>query len=358
MTRSKATEPKGEKAKRIYKWILISVILQTVILSYINFYYLPNRGNFKTTMFETASTAVKNRSFKLPQGAENVKVSFDGLYAAYSLDKDLEIVDLDKKEVIKRLDPSGGEFSYFRWLPDREMLIYGIKEPEGKSSVVRISTYDILPEYNRSYPDIKNLPEKSQVIGIELSPLTNIVYPMIKTSNTRARIYRFDIMDNLTLIFKTDLTTIIKETMYADNLIYQLEGKGIIVRSGKSEKALPITFEGTGLLLAVDDNDFIYAGDRDDTGKIVSIYYGMAGQKKDEWNLAKPVMPVARGDVFITAGGVVYTADRINKQVERLNAQGDFTTAQTGYEGELLTVLDNYVVSIDGSKLILQILQQ
>ena len=33
-------------------------------------------------------------------------------------------------------------------------------------------------------------------------------------------------MDNLNLVFKTDLTTVIKETLYTDNLVYQLAGKG------------------------------------------------------------------------------------------------------------------------------------
>ena len=105
------------------------------------------------------------------------------------------------------------------------MLIYSIKEPEGITGRVRISTYDISAELDRSYPDIKNLPSGSEIIEIELSPLTNIVYPMIKTSSSRARIYKFDIMDNLSLIMKTDLSTIIKETMYSDRLIYQTAEK-------------------------------------------------------------------------------------------------------------------------------------
>lgn len=347
-----------KKLKMIYKWILISVILQTIVLAYINFIYLPNRGQFRATMYETEVLPVKDRSYKLPKGAEDVTVSFDGLFAAYRLDGRLEIADLDRRKTIKRLEPAGGDFTYFRWLPDREMLIYSIKEPEGKSGRVRISTYDIVPELDRSYPDIKNLPGESEVVGIELSPLTNIVYPKIKTSDTRARIYKFDIMDELDLIFKTDLTTIVKETMYTDNLVYQPEGGKISVRSGKSGKTSYVPVKEADLLLAVDDNDFIYAGARDESGKIAVIYYGKAGQKQDEWALLKPEQPQAKEDVFITAEGAVYTADRAKRQIICIKSNDNGNAEKIGYDGELLAVLDNYAVSIDGSKLIMEAIKK
>ena len=347
-----------KKLKMIYKWILISVILQTAVLAYINYIYLPNRGQFRVTMYETEVMSVKNRSFKLPKGAENVCVSFDGLFAAYRLDNGLEIADIDKKKVIKRLTPGGGEFTYYRWLPDREMLIYTIKEPEGESGRVRISTYDIVPELDRSYPDIKNLPEKSEVIDIELSPLTNIVYPLVKTSDTRARVYKFDIMDELDLIFKTDLSTVIKETMYSDNLVYQTEGKRISIRSGKSGKTSYVPVKEAEVLLAVDDNDYIYTGDKDDAGKIAAIYYGKAGQKEDEWASLKPELPVAKEDIFITAGGAVYAANTSSKKVSCLKSGDNTITGDTSYEGELLTILDNYVVSMDGRKLVLKVIEK
>ncbi|NLK87210.1 MAG: hypothetical protein GX279_06945 [Clostridiaceae bacterium] len=342
----------------IYRWILISVILQTTILAYINFVYLPNRGQFRTTMYETEVPSVKNRSFSLPKGAENVRVSFDGLFASYRLGDKLEIADLDRRKVIKRLEAGEGEFSYHRWLPDREMLIYSIKEPDGKSGRVRISTYDIVPELDRSYPDIKNLPEGSEVVGIELSPLTNIVYPKIKTSSTRARIYRFDIMDDLKLIFKTDLTTIIKETMYTDHLIYQPEGKKISIRNGKTGKTTYVPVKEALLLLAVDDNDFIYAGAGDKSGRITEIYYGKAGQKANEWQPLKPERPAAMEDIYITAAGAVYTADKTDNRVKCLKSSNGGAGGEIEFEGRLLTVLDNYVVSIDGSRLIMKVIKK
>ena len=342
-----------KKLKMVYGWILFSVLVQALVLSYINFIYLPGRGAVKATVYEDKAAALKNRSFKLPDGAKNVTVSFDGLYAAYNNSNKLYIVDLDRKKTIKELNPSKETFTYFRWLPDRDMLIYSVKEPDGKNGQVRISTYDIGPELDRSYPDIKGLPEGSGIIDIELSPLTNIVYPMIKTSDTRARIYKFDIMDNLKLIMKTDMDTVIKETMYADRLIYQTSDGKISIRNGKTGKTVLLPVKAAKRLIAVDDNDFIYAAASDENGMYKVIYSGREGQKESEWETIKPERPLAPENVFVTAEGSLYEANRQEREIR--NIEG---TAVTGYKGELLTVLDSYVVSLDGNKLVLKLLEK
>ncbi len=339
--------------KRVYGWILLSVLLQTTILAYFNYIYLPGRGAFRATAYEAQTAAIKNRSYNLPDGSSNVKVSNDGLYAAYMVEDRLELVDLDSKKVVKKLDPSGGSFSYFRWLPDRDMLIYTIKEPDGKSGCVRISTYDIGPELDRSYPDIVNLPVDSTVIDLQLSPLTNIVYPLIQTSDTRVRIYQFDIMDDLELIMKADLGIIIRETMYEDNLIYQPAGGKIVVRNGRTGKKTSLPVKEASLLLSVDDTDFVYAASTDEGGKITAIHFGKIGQKAQEWQSIKPTMSLAVKDIFISPQGSVYAADRQRKTVLNLKDGGSVE-----YQGELLTVTDNYVVSTQGSKLTLRVIKK
>lgn len=339
------------KLRMVFKWILLSILLQTAVLAYFNFIYLPNRGKYRATAYAEDSAPVKNRSFVLPEGAGEVSVSFDGLYAAYKKGKSVVIADIDKRKNIKELNPAGGSITYYRWLPDREMLIYAVKEPGGEKGRVRIATYDIGPELERSYPDIKNLPGGSEVINIELSPLTNIVYPVIKTSSTRARIYRFDIMDNLTLIMKTDLTTVIKETMYTDNLVYQPAGGKISIRNGKTGKTLQAPLKEAVLLLSVDGYDYIYAAGIDENGMAAAIYYGKAGQKEDEWKRIGLPEAVKAEDIFVTANGSVYAADRKAKTITDLE-----NPARTEYKGELLTVLDDYSVSLDGNKLLLRVL--
>jgi hypothetical protein len=342
-----------KKLKMIYCWILISVMFQVVVLSYINFIYLPGRGTIKATMYEADTAAVKSHSLKLPDGAAGVTVSFDGFYAAYRIGKNLVIADMDTRKTIKTLDPAGGEFTCFKWLPDREMLIYSIKEPEGKSGQVRISTFDIGPELDRSYPVIKSLPANSEVMQIVLSPLTNIVYPMIKVGKTSAKIYKFDIMDNIKFIMSTSTSTDIFETMYSDSLVYQSPEGGIRIRSGKSGGTSRLPVKGATRLLATDDNDFIYAAASDKNGSITAIYSGKAGQKAAEWETLSLDKPVEAENIFVTAAGVIYYTDVGTKTIHALEGTG-----VTEYQGDLLTVLDDYAVTVDGNKLLLKILKK
>lgn len=342
-----------KKLRKIYGWIIASVLLQTIILVYFNYVYIPNRGAFRATMYEVETAAVNDRSYKLPDGASDIKVSFDGLYVAYRTSSGIEIADIDRRKTLKKFSAGNGEISYYRWLPDREMLIYSVKEPDGKSGSVRLSTYDIGPELDRSYPDIKGLPKDSSIVDIELSPLTNIVYPLVKTSDTRARIYQFDIMDTLRLMLKTDLSTTIKETMYSNNLIYQVPGGQIRIRNGKSGRTTGVPLKEAGLLLAVDDNDYIYAGSQDKNGKLTAIYYGKPEQSRDEWKKLTTGLPVSPENIVVTARGEIYSVDGTDKNVTNLK-----NSSVTGYKGDFLTVLDNYVVSIDKSKLTMKVLKK
>jgi len=342
-----------KKLKMVYKWILLSIIVQCAVLAYINFIYLPGRGTVKATMYEVEKVEVKDRKFKLPEGANDMTVSFDGLYMAYKQDDKLVIADIDRRKEIKTLDPAGGTFTYFRWLPDREMLIYSIMEPNGQKGQVLISTYDVVPELDRSYPAIKSLPGGSEIIDIELSPLTNIVYTVIRTDKSKIKVYKFDIMDNLKYIMSMSSSTVFKETMYTDSLIYQTSEGKIRIRNGKTGKLSQIPVKGATVLLAADDNDFIYTAAADEKGGLTEIFFGKAGQKADEWQTIKPEQPIQASDVHITAEGAIYAADRREKTIQAIKGSG---TAE--YKGELLTVLDGYAVSIDGGWILLKTLEK
>ena len=105
--------------------------------------------------------------------------------------------------------------------------------------------------------------------------------------------------------------------------------------------------------MAADDNDFIYAGAAGENGKITVLYTGKEEQKADEWDTITLELPMDASDIFVTAGGTIYAADRLKCEVLALEGTG-----VTGYDGELLDVLDDYVVSQDGDKLILKELKK
>lgn len=335
-----------KKALRIYRWIVISVLLQVSVLSYLNFIYLPNRGNVKTTMYDMSEDKIKSKSLRLPSGAEDIKVSFNGLFAAYMNDGSLTIKDIRSGKDVRTLGSSGGGFGFFRWLPDRAMLIYSEDSPGGKKGQVRISTYDISTGLVRSYPSIKGLPEGSEVVEIELSPLTNVVYSMVKTGSSSAQIYKYDIMDNLKYVMTTGTGTVMEETTYSDYLVYQKADGKIYCKNGRTGSSKSLAPEEGSILLAVDSKDRIYAGAPGSGGKVDAIYSGTPDQDVKSWKKTELGFSVLPSDIAVTPEGAIYVVDRGNLSVRSLDGGSEIK-----YSGKLLDVLDDYIVSTDGNRL-------
>jgi len=329
-----------KKLERLCKWILISILLQITFLVYINFVYLPNRGIVKATLYELTDDLTENRSMKISADAKNIHVSFSGLFTAFMNGGNLVIADIKKNKTVKSINPAGGEFTYYRWLPDREILIYSVKSPGGGNGEVQISTYDIDPGLERSYPKISGLPDGSSVSDIELSPLTNVVYVMINIGDACAKIYRYDIMDNISFIMNSGTNSVIKETTYSDNLVYQTESGKITSRNGTNGKNYSISLNGKVVLLAVDSEDNIYVGELNEEKKVLNIKYGKCDQKVKTWLQIKLNVPVVSTDVFVTPDGTIYCVERQENRIYTVGDGSDFS-----YDGELLEVLDHYIVS-------------
>ena len=332
---------------RIYKWIVLAVLFQVLVFSYMEFVYLPNRGAVKATAFEFSEDEVKSKSIKIPADAQGALVSYDGSYAVYLQGARLIVADIKKGgRVCKTLNASGGEFSFYRWLPDRDMLIYSIKEPDAKKGQVRISTFDVGPGLERSYPKITDLPEGSMITDIELSPLTNVVYAMVKTGETRIKVYKYNIMDDLDFIMNMGIKAVFKETAYSDSLIYQEAGGKITVRSGKTGKKTYLPVKGSLQLLDVDAEDNIYAGQLDDAGKIIAVHCGKADKGSKEWKKTETGAPLALSEVVITPDGSLYRVSGKDRTILDMVDGSKFS-----YEGELLEILDDYIISKDDRRL-------
>lgn len=336
-----------KKLSRLYKWIALAVLFQVAVLSYMEFIYLPNRGAVTATSFEPGKTAVKSKSMKLPGDAQGVLVSFNGVHAAYMQGEKLVVADIDRGgKVLKTLEAAGGKFGYYRWLPDRDMLIYSITEPEGKKGQVLVSTLDLGPMLERSYPKMTGLPHGSAVTDIELSPLTNIVYTMVKTSETAIKVYKYNIMDDLTYVMKANTEAVFKETSYTDNLIYQDKGGKITIRNGTTAKKTYLPVKGTMKLLAVDAEDNIYAGQLNDGGKVIKVHYGRSDQTAKEWKETELKGAFEVSELAVTPDGSIYTIAEKDNFIQDTATGNKFS-----YEGSLIEILDDYIISIDGQKL-------
>jgi len=322
-------------------------MLQTAFLAYFDLVYLQNRGTVKATVYETEKEVSNSVEVELPREASGIKVSADGAYVAYSLDGKLEIFDISNRRGKKTIDMGEDLLFYYGWLPDRDMVIYSRRVTEKGKTAVQISTYDIHSDVERSYPEISGLPSASEVLDIELSPLTNVVYVKVKVSDSKARVYRYDIMDNLMRVMDTGISTVIKETLYNDNLIYQDDKNKIYVRAGKNKAAKQLPFKNKMVLLGVDSEDKVYVGELNKEDRVSRIYFGLLDELlKGSWTeipLEKPVLP---GNILITPKGAVYELAEAEGLLRGIDGSENIA-----YEGKFIELLDDYVVTRGGKGL-------
>ncbi|MCX7710119.1 MAG: hypothetical protein N2484_09735 [Clostridia bacterium] len=338
---------------RVYKWILISVILQLLILLFFNNYFFARKGEVKVTSIDTEGVVKEDLNVKLPSGAADVKVSFDASFAAYLIDGRLEILDLQKKKNKETIKHEGDSISYFKWLPDRNMLIYAEKSTGDEKVGVKVTSHNVDSGDNTSYPPILKLSKQSEVVDIELSPLTNVVYIKLKTSDTNASIYKYNINNNLSHVMSTSIDTEIKETNYSDKLIYQDNKKRVFVNDSIKGKTWQIPFKNKVAILGLDSEDKPYIGELNKENKVFKIHMGkLTDSTLKSWSQISLERPLPVENILLSPDDIVY----------ELNAeQNMITDVQSGkkveYKGKYIEIIKGYVVSLNGNELRLKVIK-
>lgn len=334
---------------RIYRRVIIAIVIQVVTLAYFNFIYLPGRNYVTATRHGLSERGAMSREIKIPADVKNVKVSYDGSYIAYMNDEKLEIINTLQKQDKKTIDPGKAHITFYRWLPDRNMVIYATRFSNAKKGLVRISTYDMDSGLERSYPDIKELPYGSEATHIEASPFTNVVYIKIKVSQTYSRIYKFDIMDYLRQIIKIGADVVFRETYYNDNLIYNDADGRLYIMNGSNGKTRQLWPKSKIVLLGVDLKDNIYIGELNKDDMVSAIFHGNAGTGDIEWKSIKLEEPLSVDEIVISPGG------RLFKLLEEREGKGGIISLdgmeEYYFSGSFEQMLEEYIVARDGDRL-------
>jgi hypothetical protein len=98
--------------------------------------------------------------------------------------------------------------------------------------------------------------------------------------------------------------------------------------------------------LDVDAEDNIYAGQLDDSGKIVAVYHGKADNQSKEWEKTELNSPYALSEVVVTPDGSIYAISEKDRFIlDKVDG------SKFSYEGELLGIIDDYIISKDGRRL-------
>lgn len=339
-----------KKAVVFYRWILIAVLFQFGVLFYLNNVFLNPNSEVNITMSDNDThNRVVTGDFKVDENAEQIKMSYNGRFCAYLLNGELHIINAETKSDKKVVSNKKDKITYFKWLPDRDMVIYSTNTHNGAKGNIQISTYEADSETKRDYPVIEGLSSSSAIQDIELSPYTNIVYAQIQTAEQKSKLVSFNIMSQYSSVMTFSSDTIIKECTYVNKLFYNNPGQTMYVYDGntKVKNKVPADQKAT-VLLDVDDEDTLYLGKLDSSKMVTSILKQKVTDKKltSNWEEVKLVEGVAKENIIISKKGNIY----INYKDENklINAE---TGLKASYRGELIELLDGLLVSKNGNKI-------
>lgn len=348
--------------KRIIVWILISLSLQIAVLYYVDNYFFATESVSNTIVSTKVDDEQENKKkdidISIPDEAENISLSYDGMYLSYYYDDVLRIVDTyTGKENNIELDDEV-KVSFYRWAPDRNIMLISGKKEYNNSSKFLFYSYDAerdaLEKLETKEQDETAITssKSAEVEDLQLSPLTNMIYIKTALKGGRSSIHNINIMKRIEKV-STRVTFIgdIRIIPNDDRIAYEGINKSKVYVTG-NESAISIDGVDKLCLIDVDDNDNIYVGELDEGSalgeyKIKNIYYGRIDEDTDEWNKINLPETINKKDVYISKDGKIYINDNLKGEVTELDSQ-----KKIEYKGIFLQMYDGGIASISEGKLL------
>lgn len=341
-----------KRLRKIAVWILLSFVAQIGLYLYLDKFRYVEQTTFATKSIEVGKKSNKQVDVKIPEGAKNINVSYDGRYVAYFQNGELKVIDNSTGNEKKQEVKSGNEVAYYRWLPDEERMF--IAEKDVKRNQLTFYSYDVKKDdknqiMKKNIPVTISLPDnKSEIEDIELSTLTSVIYVKINNVGKRSSVYRIDINNDLTkirtngyILGKID-TINRKDTLIYEDL-YNL--KDAQIRLTNSSQVLKINNVKNICLLSVDLEDVVYLGELEGN-KIKKIFAGNLEESTNNWKITELKEPIDRKDLYISNEGKIYYNDNLRGVVIEIN-----TGKETAYTGKFHQMFNNGIATISNNKL-------
>jgi hypothetical protein len=343
--------------KRIASWILVSLVLQSAVLFYLDKNYFVTETEFETKKIETPTAKQQKEEIivKVPEEAKHVSVSYDGKFLSYDDNGMIKVTNTVTGLTNDVAFEKEEKVSFYKWLPDTNLMIIAQKKTVGKEDILTFSNYDApknkkkeISTDNRGKSISITLPDnQSEVENIELSPLTNMIYVKINHKGNRNTIYSMNVMAQieklkLNTFFAGNILTFPHEARMA----YEDKTYNRIYVTGVNK---PISINGVSKpgLIATDDENRLYIGQLDSSDKVEKVYYGMVKDAVDKWKSVDFKKPVDKRDLFVSSDGSIYINNNLKGVVTNMH-----TGKETAYTGKFLKMFNGGIAAVSDGKLI------
>lgn len=326
--------------RKIPAWIVISLIFQLGVLSYLNFFFL---GDSQAVSSET-EVVYSNVAYKMPEGALDIKASHDSTFAAYVHDGKLNFVNLKNKKRVYVMSLEGHTLSFYRWLPDRNRAIVIFKMLKDGITSFKVYSYDC---DNNSEMEIQEITERvtnCEVQDVQLSTLTNIIYVVFKSGDSPI-LYRIDIMAEKRKVYpRITRFSNMKQCNLKDIILYEDSRTGkIYVQDGSEAWSLPLN--GKFSLIGIDGDDNVYVAGVT-SGKVSALQYGKLSVEPRKWKKIELGQSVDKGNLLIRRDGEVFVKEEDHGYLTRVSDGRKIV-----YDGEFIEMHEKFIVSVDKDRI-------
>lgn len=345
----------GKILKRILIWICIPIIAEFAAFFLIDKYYVAPITNFKESKVDIRKNKVHNAlQANVPNGVTNIKVSYDGKYAAYVENDCLKFIDMSTQKITEIKNDNNMKLSYYRWLPDLNRIIIAEKTNlDSGENYIKFYTYDVSISKKEKTQIVDNhgnefkinIPVKNADVDDMVISKTHVSFIKLTLGGSRTIIYDTNAMNQLE---KTNIKDYSVGPMFVPyletRLVYQNKMNGSIEVSDK----LKVDFSSISkaCLLGSDFSDNIYVGDTN-TGKVSSVSFGTIDKPVSQWTNIKLPEEAAQKNVIISNTGNIYVNDMLKGKLIDSKTQKQYS-----YKGEFLQLFNNGIISTNNGKIL------
>jgi hypothetical protein len=322
-----------KKASVVLIWVVLSLVVQTGVLVYLNDYYLKEDSVVTYTQEKPKEVPVKEEiKINIPVNASNVKLSPSAKYTYYLLDDILHVVNLtDGKDNIVELSYSIKNY-FFKWHDYEDKLIITEKTPDSSNgNAIKMYTYKAKDNLKLAALDYNNESRSYQlgtqnvvVSDVQLNNLNTIMYIKASSENGTSYINRLDIsggMDKLSL--RSDNVGKFFVLKKDDELVFEDLTNDKVLFTNKSKIEEPnILKDKKARLIQVDKNDNMYLGEIEE-GMIKNIVYD--NESNSEWSTVQLPHLVDCNDIYLFSVDEIYVVDRIKNVVTNIKSNKEIS---------------------------------
>ncbi|ALP89842.1 MULTISPECIES: hypothetical protein [Clostridium] len=329
--------------KKIIAWAILSIILQIGGLFVLDNFVFKHSSKFKSNKIDIEKQNTKDINVIIPNGAENVNISYNGKYLTYYENDTLYIEESKTGTKTEVKTEDNGEILYYKWLSDRDRLIIAEKVVKDGETVIQLITYSPKDSSVSYVTSICDYEDDMKVMKITESTFTSVYYVDIYRGGLKSMVYRIDINNDKSRVsLQASVLGNMQVIPHVDRLVYEdeINNKFYVTSPNKQ-----LTFNSNKnlTLLGIDRNDVIYIGELNGE-KISSIIYGKVDEDTSSWKTVNLEAVVNRKDIYFNNESEILINDNLKGAVKNLT-----TGLEVEYEGKLVQIKEDFIATTDST---------